>query len=167
MCWGAACNITAAFACHGRSLLSRFGSAARCVLVPFSERGEIVATAAMPARCARHLAVGNGQQPCSEVRVVCGMCASHPAAAAAQVVSTGPTPSTLDVVVTPEAESRADPQALAAAAGQATAVKDWRAEGPKPRAGEIDVDMTIKVTRAATKAAAKAVQGLQGSSAAK
>jgi hypothetical protein len=45
--------------------------------------------------------------------------------------SHGPTPSTPDVAVTPEAESRTDPHAPAEAAGQATAVEDRRAERPK------------------------------------
>jgi hypothetical protein len=111
----------------------------------------------MPARCARRLAAGH-PQPCSEVRVVCGTCASHPAVPAEQGVPTGPTPSTLDLAVTPEAESRTDPQALAEAADQATAVEDRRAERLKPRAEEIDVNTKIKVMWVATKAAEKAVQ---------
>ena len=89
MCGGAANNITATFACHRRSLLSRCGSAAPCLLAPFSERGELVPTAGIPARCARHLAAGHAQ-PCSGVCVVCGTCASHPAAPAEQGVPTAP-----------------------------------------------------------------------------
>ena len=87
--WGAANNITATFACRRHSLLSRCGSAAPCLLAPFSERGELVPTAGIPARCARHLAAGHAQ-PCSEVCVVCGTCASHPAAPAEQGVPTAP-----------------------------------------------------------------------------
>ena len=62
------------------------------------------------------------------------------------------------MAVTPEAESRTDSHAPAEAAGQATAVEDRRAERPKPRTEEIDLNMNIKATRAVATAAAKAVQ---------
>ena len=99
--------------------------------------------------------------PCSTVqRGVCGVrhvCQS-PSSPGRARRSHGPTPSTPDVAMTPEAESRTDPHAPAEAAGQATAVEDRRAERPKPRTEEIDLNMNIKATRAVTTAAAKAVQ---------